>query len=160
MKLIQDRFGALQVIMLIFLMIICDGCRKYENGPWFSLRSKEGRVINSWDYELVLRNGLDVTEGQPELSIVYSSSSIGFNENKRFSTIIAYTDSLTNPPQRFDGTWGFSDNEDDLILTYDPPGPMGVDSQVWVITKLRKNQLWAEEVFDNNLNEYRLVPSQ
>ena len=145
---------------LLLVMATSFGCRKYENGPWFTLRSKEGRVINSWKYELVLRNGLDVTAGQPELSIVYSESTIGFNDNKRFSTIITYSDTLNFPPQRHDGTWAFSDNHEDLILTYDLPGPLAGDTQTWVITKLREHQLWAEESFDNNLYEYRLIPTQ
>ncbi|MEO1435476.1 MAG: hypothetical protein AAFV80_08060 [Bacteroidota bacterium] len=145
-----------------FLMILSmSACKKYEDGPWFTLRGKKARVVNSWDYQLVLRNGLDVTDGLPDpASIDYSASKIGFNDENRFTTVIQYSDSTAIPNTRFDGTWAFDENEENIILIYDQPAPMELDSQVWRITKLRENELWAEEDFGNNLYEYRLQPGQ
>ncbi|MEM7101748.1 MAG: hypothetical protein AAF502_01380 [Bacteroidota bacterium] len=145
--------------LVLSCLIFLPGCKKYPNGPWFTLRGKEARVVNSWCYELVLRNGLDVTEGLPELSIVYSKSSIGFNDDGRFSTIIHYSDSINFPAERYDGNWAFINNEEEILLDYDAPTPMAGDSQIWVITKLREKELWAEEDFGSNLYEYRLFPS-
>lgn len=147
------------------LLILCCcsmmACKKYEDGPWFTLRGKEARVVNSWEYELVLRNGLNVTEGLPEPgTIKYSSSKIGFNDENRFSTVLVFSDSVGSPSTRFDGSWMFSESEEDIILIYDQPAPIQGDTQVWRITKLRESELWAEEDFGNNLYEYRLKPGE
>lgn len=153
-----SRKWALGFALLMTLSL--GACKKYEDGPWLTFRGKKARVVNSWEYQLVLRNGLDVTDGLPDLgSINYTSSKIGFNDENRFTTVIQYSDSTANTT-RFDGTWAFDENEENIILTYDQPAPMEIDSQIWRITKLRENELWAEEDFGDNLYEYRLQPGQ
>lgn len=35
-------------IILILIMLLLGGCKKYEEGPWLSLRSKNARIIGNW----------------------------------------------------------------------------------------------------------------
>jgi len=52
------------LLILIIGLSTFSACKKYEDNPYiFPMRTKEARVVNSWNYEFVLRNGLDVTTG-------------------------------------------------------------------------------------------------
>jgi len=161
-------------IKLKYLLILLVGlstfsaCRKYEdNSFFFHLRTKEARVVNSWKYELVLRNGLDVTTGivtdsESEITIDYNKSSVGFDDEGRFATWIHFNepDSLTGDNLiQYDGSWEFQSNNDQLLLTYDNPAPPTGDTEVWNLTRLQHRNLWWVENTDNGNNiEYRLAP--
>ncbi len=145
-------------LLILATLFVISGC-KYDEGPLISLRSKRKRVINSWKYDVVKRNELNVTNGSPEFSIIYSESSIGFGENGRFSTIIAYNDSLTNFPVQHDGSWEFSEEKEQIIMFFDAPYPLSGETQTWDISKLREKDLWTEEQFGDNRYYYRLVPN-
>lgn len=144
------------------------GCRKYECNPYiFPVRTKKARVVNSWKYELVLRNGLDVTTGkvmdsENEITIDYSLSRIGFDDKGRFSTWIYFNDpidTLDNLVQ-YDGSWKFQNNKEELRLTFDEPYPPTGDTAIWNLTRLQERQLWwVEDSNDDNHLEYRLVPT-
>jgi len=152
----MNKFNFSLVISVLIAVLFISGC-KYDDGPLVSLRSKQGRVVNSWAYDLVLHNGLDVTGGSSELSIDYTQSSIGFNKDGRFSTIISNigADSTILSTQ-YNGSWFFKDKKRELELVYDSPFPPLGESQLLFITKLRACEFWIEEVQGNNLVEYRL----
>ena len=144
---------------LIVALLVC-GC-KYDDGPFISLRSKEARVVNSWAYDLVLHNGLDVTSGSSELSVDYTQSSIGFNNDGRFSTIISEIGAdSTIVSLQYDGSWFFQDKKKMIELVFDSPFPPSGETKSLFITQLREKVLWLEEVQGINLVEYRLTPTK
>lgn len=157
------------LLLLIIGLSMFSACKKYEDNPYiFSLRTKEARVVNSWKYELVLRNGLDVTTGvvtdsENEITIDYNKSSIGFDDEGRFATWIHFNevDTLTGKNLvQYDGSWEFQSDKEQLLLTYDNPAPPTGDSEVWNLTRLQHRQLWWVENTDNGNNiEYRLMPA-
>ena len=127
---------------------------KYEDGPFITLRSKKARVVNSWNYDLVLRNGLDVTGGSPGFSVDYSKSSIGFDDNGRFSVIEHYADTLVAPVQ-YDGSWSFQDDKSQIALNYD-----NGTIRTWTIARLCEVSFWVEEDISGNIIQYQLKPSR
>lgn len=162
---------------LRYLLILLVGvstfsaCKKYEDNPWiFPMRTKEARVVNSWEYELVLRNGLDVTTGlvtdsEDEKTIDYSKSSIGFDDEGNFSTWVHFNevDTLTGENLvQYDGKWEFQANKEQLKLVYeDNIAPFGIDTVVWDLTRLQHRHLWWKEyTADENNIEYRLQPTE
>ncbi len=155
-------------LVLIIGLSTFSACKKYEDNPYiFPMRTKEARVVNSWKYELVLRNGLDVTTGivtdsENEITIDYSKSSIGFDDQGRFATWIHFNepDSLTGDNLiQYDGSWEFQSDKEQILLTYDDPAPPTGETELWNLTRLQHRHLWWIENTDNGNNlEYRLAP--
>ncbi|MCK5775853.1 MAG: hypothetical protein KAH25_06750 [Bacteroidales bacterium] len=48
-------------IYLSLLLILSSACKKYEEGPLISLRSKEKRLCQKWDVETITKNGADIS---------------------------------------------------------------------------------------------------
>jgi len=155
----MHRFNLFLVISFLACSLLITSC-KYDEGPFMSFRSKQARVVNSWAYNLVLHNGLDVTAGSSELSIDYTQSSIGFNDDGRFSTIISNIDmDSTVISTQYNGSWTFLDKKKEIELIYDSPFPPTGEKKTLFITQLRERVFWLEEVQGNNLVEYRLKPT-
>lgn len=126
-------------------------CSKYDDGPLISLRGKENRLVNSWNYTLVTRNGVNVMEGLVKGAVNYTQSSIGFTKGGRFTEI--YT--IDDVAEQKDGDWSFDDEKNSIILTFDD------ESEVRNIRilKLKKAILWLEESFGDNTIEYQMMPN-
>jgi len=141
--------------LLLVLLTICSGLYscKYDEGPLVSLRSKEARVINSWAYELTLRNGLNVTTASVPGAINYVNSSLGFDDNGLFSLIEEIDSSLTV----YDGTWSFSDKKESILLSYTDAS---VPPRELFIRKLNHKKLWLEETIDDEIYQYDLIPNK
>ena len=115
------------------------------------MRGKENRLVNPWKYSLVLRNGDNVMDGKVPGSINYTESSIGFNEEGRFTEI----NSIDAIASQKDGNWSFDEDKTILQLTFDD----GSEDRNLTILKLKHEELWLKEVSGENLKEYRLVPN-
>lgn len=46
-------------IYLVLILLVLTGCKKYEEGPAISLRSKEARLCQEWKLDKYLVNGED-----------------------------------------------------------------------------------------------------
>jgi len=142
-----------QFVFLAFtaLIFIGTGCSKYDDGPLISFRSKQNRLVNTWAYKLVLRNGVNVNNSMVAGTANYTQSSIGFNDSGRFSEI--YT--IDEVAKQLDGSWSFDEDKAILILEYDN----GQDDRNLRLNKLKNEELWFEESFGDNLIEYQLIPN-
>jgi hypothetical protein len=49
-------------IYLVLTLLVLTGCKKYEEGPAISLRSKEARLCREWKVEKLQLNGSEVAE--------------------------------------------------------------------------------------------------
>ncbi len=147
------------LFLLLALFLLGETSCKYDDGPFIAFRSRKKRVVNSWQYNLVYRNGLDVTSGAADLSVNFSNSSIGFNDDNRFTSIVNYTSLDTSYTVQYDGTWGFIEEDAKIELSYDVPVPPEGQNQVWTITRLKERVFWAQEELGENLYEYRLIPT-
>lgn len=120
-------------IIYIILIFSFSTCKKYEQGPGFSLLSKRKRVIGTWHPQVVFNpnNILQIYNYQGEMS---------FFEDDSFREI--------TPTYEFEGTWAFSpDNED--LLVYNP----GLIK--FKILRLKKNELWL--LSESEEKEYHLI---
>jgi len=138
-------------LICIVIMLTFSNCSKYEDGPLISFRGKESRLTNSWAYQIVTYNGVNVMEGLVSGSINYTQSSIGFNDEGRFTEI--YTIDAISTQK--DGNWIFNEKKQNIILNFDD----GTESRNLRILKLKKHQLWLAESFDDNTIEYQLSPN-
>ncbi|HNF72960.1 MAG TPA: hypothetical protein PLP34_11115, partial [Chitinophagaceae bacterium] len=52
------------ITLLVLALLMMSGmtaCRKYEEGPNISLRTKKARITNNWKYESAQVNGVEVS---------------------------------------------------------------------------------------------------
>ena len=92
-------------ILLILICFACttNSCRKYEDGPYVSLRTRKGRVVNKWQK----------AEGDDYLLLL---TKIYSREFMRDGTYLMEYDKDTASTQFAIGTWEFYDKQQYLIL--------------------------------------------
>lgn len=131
----------LTLVVAFGLAIAFTGCKKYEEGPTFSLATKKGRIVNTWKIEKVIVNGLDVTSS-------YSSTNYSM-EFKRDNTFIeSYGGSLAST-----GTWDFDSKKENLVLTYTGSSIAYKEE----ILRLKSGELWLKVVNGTNVTETHYV---
>lgn len=136
-------------LIVLLVMSALSGC-KYEEGPWISFRSHENRLVNSWKYTFMQFNGANGLTGNGPGSINFDLSTIGFNDEGRFSVTWRKVDSTAS---LFTGNWSFADSDETLILDFDDTSQ---SQQVFTIVKLKNDELWLEEKIGDDLFEYHL----
>jgi hypothetical protein len=131
--------------VLLILLAGIGACKKYEDGPAFSLRSKAARVANNWKIAEALDNGNNVTsdynkyeldltkDGHAELSIDYNF----FGGNLKYTT---------------SGTWTFVSEKEKISFDYENDQA----DNVYKILKLKEKEMWLKE--DTGTLELHLVP--
>ena len=117
----------LSIAVIISLAI--SSCGKYEDGPGFSLLSKTARITNKWELKSV--------DGEVEAGLVVldlkKDGSMSINEDGYI----------------IDGSWEFSNDKEDLSLTY-----FGQEIDL-KIRRLTNKELWLEyELEDNELSKF------
>lgn len=136
-------------------ILLLTTCKKYEEGPCFSLYTKEHRIVGSWTVESFFINGLDSTDYLKQSPLIgkyifdkikhnedeggYTYSSIG---NQGSDTSLFYTAS---------GRWSFRANKKNVFIRikFDLPsyrhfniGPFGSATCEWEIKRLKEKELW------------------
>ena len=127
------------VIALTLVMMISYSCSKYDDGPFFSLRTKKGRLVGEWELDKVIQNGqtqsldsdYDIIweferDGDFEQTLEYGSYSYGYN-----------------------GDWEFDNNGEELEIALN-----GYGTQTWEINRLTNNELWIEINDGGDKTEY------
>ena len=127
------------VIALTLVMMISYSCSKYDDGPFFSLRTKKGRLVGEWELDKLIQNGqtqsldsdYDIIweferDGDFEQTLEYGSYSYGYN-----------------------GDWEFDDNGEELEIQINGDG-----TQTFEINRLTNNELWLEINDGGDKTEY------
>lgn len=140
------KFAA--VIMLAAMLL--PSCKKYEEGPAISFRSKKARVVNIWKVEKAYSNAVDVTDNY---NLAHKDFTIEFKDD---GTIIqTYTDANKNP-QTISGTWALGSKNETLDLTYSGT------TMANTILKLKNDELWLKIAFTSGsattTNEFHYIP--
>lgn len=131
----------MKTLLLTFLcsgLILATSCRKYEEGPSFSLRSRSARVANEWKVALAneYRNNTDVTAEYA-------------GETWELSKDGAYTEKNNGLVDK-QGSWSFISDKDSIAIT------IGQEVAKFGILKLRENELWLRDKDE----ELHFVPVQ
>lgn len=110
------------VPLFIISFLLVSGCKKYDDGPTISLRSKTSRLTGNW--EIVNNNG----------GFNNVEQYIQFDENGAYQHIIQDNYGiLTNEV----GNWEWANDKKNLIITVDTP--LEVE-----IKRLTNSELWFE----------------
>ena len=116
------------------------GCSTYEDGPAFSLRSKEERVVNNWTATRLFRNDIEETN-------FYFLYGMEFSRNGAFVWRIDRNDDnleLTERP----GTWQLTAANTQIEITYAEPDPVDGEEKLFLtIRRLTEDELWVSYVY-------------
>lgn len=129
--------------VLLPALLLTSSCnRRYEDGPTFSLQSRQARVINDWKAVYISRNDYDDTK-------LYSDFSLKF-DGETFTWIIKKD---TFPEDKLEGNWRLQkndraiqlyDDEKKLFLPPFSPSLTNLYSQILMdIYRLKEDQLWV-----------------
>jgi len=110
------------------------GCKKYEDGPRFSLSSKKGRITNQWQFTEKIVNG------QPQ-----QLTNITVRDIKRDGAYILTVGTSTDET----GKWEFSSDKESITFIPDDDDAYSRD-----ILRLKSNELWLEYRDGSDIYEY------
>ncbi len=125
-----------KIICIIIILTSIITCKKYDEGPAFSLRTKKQRLSRTWQYQTYFENGVDKTATQASF---YQNYIIGLGKDGSYSVdYIAYGQVPFNEV----GIWEFDDEKEKIIFTRQFPAGNPFE---WKIKRLKRRELWVEE---------------
>lgn len=124
------------LFILSVSLFVFSGCKKYEDGPYVSLKSKMKRLEGEW--RLVYLNGDDVFSIPPKLYFK-------FEEDGTFTRTEVGDNTVSDK-----GTWIWESRKE--IIEVDLRYPNDIERIDYRISRLTASELWIE---DNNINDYK-----
>ena len=143
------RKNILIVAALSFLVVGFISCKKYEEGPGLSFRSKTKRLANAWRIESVTVNGVERAADPlyaKQKHYIYESGSY----------IINIIDPNTLQAEDIQGQWSLYDKDRKLAVNRVNYNGVADSLEDYQILKLKEKSLWLRTV-DNTI-EYHFVP--
>lgn len=133
------------ILPLCIIFIICfTACKKYPDGPAFSLRSKTERVANSWKVGQALDSGSDVTSD-------YNKYELDLGKSGSANLSVEYTFLGNKYKYTTTGRWAFVSNKEKLSFDFDNDDADGV----YTILRLKEDEMWIKK--DGGTVELHLV---
>lgn len=125
------------MMFTIFGLVLLTSCKKYEESPAFSLRSKKERVANLWkvDYAYDFKDSVITTAD-------YTGETWEFSKNGNFVERDNGTIEKT-------GTWEFVSDKERVTIKFP------LISHSYDILKLREKELWLKDAEE----ELHLIPA-
>jgi len=132
----KNVFKSLMLLLtLAVVMPSMQSCKKYEEGPAFSLRTKKARFVNKWKVDKYEINDEDATTFVDGFT---------YDFQKDGTAILDDGDGNSTA-----GTWEFTDGKEKVVITSDG------DSDTWTIMRLKHAELICEYE-DGNGNKHRI----
>ncbi|MCK9480292.1 MAG: lipocalin family protein [Bacteroidia bacterium] len=128
-------FTQLFAATLMFVAVNFTSCKKYEEGPSMSLRSKKARLAGEWKLDKVIYNGKDITSEFLQLM-----GTVELNIEKDGTAEMFYG------TQRDESTWEFNSGKDKVIFT----DTRDKETTTLTILRLTNSEFFAEEVDDSD----------
>lgn len=131
------KFFKIAFLAIVLTSTAFVGCKKYEEGPSISLRSKTARVANKWKMDKEFENGVEQTLTAEEKAMTFEFT----DDNKVIMLQGAFT---------VTGKWAFDSKKENITITFDPiviPGvttPYQMEPETLKILKLKETEFWVE----------------
>lgn len=132
----------LSTLFVIFTLTVSTSfyaCKKYENGPGLSLRSRSERVAGTWGVENLKKNGNDITSLYQDYKETYTKSG---DYTYNWGGISG------------SGNWAFQKEDEEIKLT----GTLNQADHTLVIQKLKEDQFWYYYMDGTDKYEFHMVP--
>ena len=139
----------LSLLFALAAMFVFAGCGKYEDGPGFSLRSKEARIKGTWAIEKYYENGVDITA---DFLADGTTVTIEFTKDGSYSTTLSYTFLGQTYTETETGSWVLT-NDDAYLTMTDSQG----DASSVRILRLTNSEMWFEDTSSGTTDEVHLI---
>jgi len=138
------KFKLLFVVAIIASLAF-SSCKKYEEGPSLTLRSRTSRLTGEWKITKELENGSAQTFDANERVKIEKGGAYTYS-----STILGQVISMT-------GTWELTSNDEKLKISFTSGG--STSSKEYTIMRLSNSELFLEQQDGNYLyrKEYEKV---
>jgi hypothetical protein len=140
------------IFLLTLILSIISSCKKYEEGPALSFRSKKARLENKWKYDEI-----SINEEKQLLSAEELEYRISFDKED----IVIKQTSTTSGPVTFVGKYSLMDDKEKIKTTFDYTyfGNPVHEVNDYVIVKLKHKELWLREYkASGDTCEYHFIP--
>lgn len=168
----KNRIKKIGIWLVMSQFIFTAGCKKYDEGPAFSLQSKKARIEGSWNVASYTENGVDGLKYEEEETIICKSGKelkaiisgtmqmkLTFEKDGDFEFVTEY--SWTEPDflatyyncvlkyiteketETYGGEWDFSSDKEKLILSYKDGY-----TETWDIVELKNNEIKLKSIED------------
>jgi hypothetical protein len=129
-------------VAIVFLLIVfaAAGCKKYDEGPLLSLRTKAVRLQNTWKVESYTYNGAD----QTSLTAGYTET---YTKDGEYSFVWGSTTGS--------GRWEWMNDKEEIKRQ----GVSNQSSETLYILRLKENEFWYIIRDGNDVHEYHMVPA-
>lgn len=144
------------MIMLVGSVVLSmASCKKYEDGPLLSFRSKKERVVNSWKLDKYLNNDIDKTS---ELTVTNYKEI--YNEDG--SCKRTFNDESGDYVEQ-SGTWAFNSDKTQINITgigsVELSQSLGTVSASSIkILRLKEKEFWYSFENGGSRHEFHLIP--
>ncbi len=143
------------IVLSLVLIFILSACKKYEEGPDFSLRTKTERVANTWKI-------VDIMLGNSYTNYNSIFTSIQYTRNGNYNLVITDINNSDILLKEVNGKWGFYDDKKYIIQSYPEFIYHGVryleNIDTVKIIMLKEKELWYESEYRGDIYTYKLNP--
>jgi hypothetical protein len=123
-----------RILLVLTACTALAGCKKYDDGPAFSLRSREERIANNWRVEQATDGGSDVTSA-------FSVYELRLTRDRDATLLASYTLGALTLDFQTSGTWDFENSMEDLSFDFEN----NAADAIYEILRLKENELWLRE---------------
>ncbi|MEI7594385.1 MAG: hypothetical protein WCK02_01460 [Bacteroidota bacterium] len=131
-----------KLLLFTFILLVATSCKKYPDGPLFSLSSKKARLCRTWISDRYFINGVDKTTPTNPLWTGYK---LEFRKN---GEVQYYNHPKYNSTA---GSWSFDSDKANLSITLD------VLNEYSVIERLTSSELWLSKNDGTNVVETHFI---
>ena len=153
------------IILSGLCLLLFSTCKRYPDGPNFTLRTIKNRMIGTYDLDKFIVNGIDSTNLLPPCNVVntidYGSTNGNYCYRFKSDYKIAGLDGS--------GDYNFDKDQSAIdfayIMSYSPNQPLNVrnllmfghdDDGQWLIRKLTNNEFWLRKEYHGLVYEIHL----
>lgn len=120
------------LLIIGLLSFSISSCKKYDDGPTISLRSKKGRVANTWKIEKQYKNGTEQSLSSFDLSQKWTLEKDGS---------ATYSSTLGTST----GTWDFVSDKEAIQTSFTTGGFIKITTNTqYTILRLKEKELWLK----------------
>lgn len=149
----MKRLSTYFFIIAVIFSIAFVSCKKYPEGPSFSLLTKKERLSNSWRIQQYKFNGGDSTSFIK--SHVFSGYILNINKNGEYSFSYNLIIGSLVFPFAEAGTWAFSEDKKKVIFTKESGNTTAASGAIatWEILRLKEKEFWAKYTQNDDVTE-------
>ena len=143
MRTLKATLSRLLIVGLTVSLLTA--CKKYDEGPGISFRSKKARIENTWVIEQALLGGVDSTQ-----YYAVEGTEFSFNKGGDATGIQIRTNGIYFDTTNYTGNWELHEKNEAFALILTDAITQEIDTNWWWIRRLKNQEFWLEEEGSSN----------